>query len=112
MSNGQPGRRPVRGTSPRAARRVAPPTDPAELLMAPLGESGLPGDPALRRAGRRLDLRNVRDLLFHLPRRYEDRRAMSTIAELRDLDDGASASVRVVVRSIQVPVSYTHLRAH
>lgn len=70
--------------------------------MAPLGESGLPGDPALRRAGRRLDLRNVRDLLFHLPRRYEDRRAMSTIAGLRDLDDGATASVRVVVRSIHV----------
>jgi len=67
-----------------------------------LGESGLPGDAALRRAGRRLDLRNVRDLLFHLPRRYEDRREMSTIAALRDLDDGASASVRVVVRSIQV----------
>ena len=56
----------------------------------------------MRRAGRRLDLNTVRDLLFHLPRRYEDRRAMHTIAELRDLPDGATASVRVVVRSIHV----------
>ncbi len=68
----------------------------------PLGESGLPAEATLRRAGRRLDLRTVRDLLFHLPRRYEDRREMHTIAELRDLPDGATASVRVVVRSIHV----------
>ncbi|HLY13380.1 MAG TPA: ATP-dependent DNA helicase RecG, partial [Candidatus Limnocylindrales bacterium] len=90
------------GSRPRPARRAAPPTDPAELLAAPLGESGLPAEATLRRAGRRLDLQTVRDLLFHLPRRYEDRREMHTIAELRDLPDGATASVRVIVRSIHV----------
>jgi ATP-dependent DNA helicase RecG len=98
----QPARRPAPGSRPRAAKRPAPPTDPVELLAAPLGDSGLPAEATLRRAGRRLDLRTVRDLLFHLPRRYEDRREMLTIAELRDLPDGATASVRVVVRSIHV----------
>jgi len=107
MASGQLGRRPAparpaAASRPKAARRAAPPTDPAELLAAPLGESGLPAEATLRRAGRRLDLRTVRDLLFHLPRRYEDRREMRTIAELRDLPDGATASVRVVVRSIHV----------
>jgi ATP-dependent DNA helicase RecG len=108
MASGQPSRRPALGTRPasgsrpKPVRRPAPPTDPAELLAAPLGESGLPAEAILRRAGRRLDLRTVRDLLFHLPRRYEDRREMRTIAELRELPDGATASVRVVVRSIHV----------
>ncbi|HEY2887872.1 MAG TPA: ATP-dependent DNA helicase RecG [Candidatus Limnocylindrales bacterium] len=72
------------------------------LLSTALGESGLPAEATLRRAGRRLDLNTVRDLLFHLPRRYEDRREMRTIAELRDVPDGETASVRVVVRSIHV----------
>jgi ATP-dependent DNA helicase RecG len=102
VASGQSARRPGSGTRPRAARRVAPPTEPLALLAAPLGESGLPAEATLRRAGRRLDLRTVRDLLFHLPRRYEDRREMHTIAQLRDLPDGATASVRVTVRSIHV----------
>jgi ATP-dependent DNA helicase RecG len=102
MASGQPGRRPAAGTRPRAARRPAPPTDPTVLLSTALGESGLPAEATLRRAGRRLDLNTVRDLLFHLPRRYEDRREMRTIAELRDVPDGETASVRVVVRSIHV----------
>jgi ATP-dependent DNA helicase RecG len=103
MRNGPPARQPTPATRPRSARRAPPPpTDPVVLLATPLGDSGLPGAAALRRAGRRLDLNTVRDLLFHLPRRYEDRRAMHTIAELRDLPEGATASVRVVVRSIAV----------
>jgi ATP-dependent DNA helicase RecG len=103
MVNGQPGRRPAPAGKSRRGPTAPAPTDPLELLAAPLGASGLPGGPALlRRVGLRLDLRSVRDLLFHLPRRYEDRRAMSTIAGLRDLDDGATASVRVLVRSIHV----------
>ncbi len=102
MASGQPGRRPASGARPRPARRPPPPTDPAALLATALGESGLPAEATLRRAGRRLDLNTVRDLLFHLPRRYEDRREMHTVAELRDLPDGATASVRVVVRSIHV----------
>jgi ATP-dependent DNA helicase RecG len=102
VASGPLGRRPAAGTRPRAARRPPPPTDPAILLSTALGESGLPAEATLRRAGRRLDLNTVRDLLFHLPRRYEDRREMRTIAELRDVPDGETASVRVVVRSIHV----------
>ncbi len=102
MANAQPGRRPARAGAPRPARRPPPPADPVALLSTPLGDSGLPGAAVLRRAGRRLDLISVRDLLFHLPRRYEDRRAIHTVAELRDLPDGVTASVRVVVRSINV----------
>jgi ATP-dependent DNA helicase RecG len=102
MASGQPGRRPAPGSRPRAARRPAPPTDPQVLLSTALGDSGLPAEATLRRAGRRLDLNTVRDLLFHLPRRYEDRREMRTIAELREVPDGETASVRVVVRSIHV----------
>ena len=103
MASPQPRRRSSpAGRSGTARKPRSAPTDPLELLAAPLGDSGLPGAAILRRAGRRLGLNTVRDLLFHLPRRYEDRREMHTIAELRDLPDGATASVRVVVRTIRV----------
>src|SRR5450432_2996054 len=105
MANGPPARRPApagKAKSRRGLVAAAPPTDPLALLATPLGESGLPAEGILRRAGRRLDLRTVRDLLFHLPRRSEDRREMHTIAALRDLPDGATASVRVTVRTIHV----------
>ena len=39
-------------------------------------ESGLAAGAQLRRAGIRLDFYTVRDLLFHLPRRYDDLREM------------------------------------
>ena len=48
------------------------PTDPVELLSTPLAQSGLAAGAALRRAGIKLDFYTVRDLLFHLPRRYDD----------------------------------------
>jgi ATP-dependent DNA helicase RecG len=102
VATAQPGRRPSPAGRSRPARQPPPPTDPVELLSTSLVASGLPGAAALHRAGRRLDLNTVRDLLFHLPRRYEDRREMHTVAELRDLPEGATASVRVEVRSIAV----------
>jgi ATP-dependent DNA helicase RecG len=52
--------------------------------------------------GPRLGIAYVRDLLFHLPRRYDDRRRMETIAELMARPDGEQVSSRVVVRSIRV----------
>ena len=52
------------------------PTDPVELLSTPLAQSGLAAGAALRRAGIKLDFYTVRDLLFHLPRRYDDLREM------------------------------------
>ncbi len=106
-----PAPKPVRrapGSGPKPVRRAParpeppPPPDPETLLATPLGSSRLPGAATLRRAGLRLDLRTVRDILFHLPSRYEDRRAILTLAGLRQLSDGASASARVRVVGLRV----------
>ncbi len=78
------------------------PLDPVALLATPIGSSGLSGAAAIRRAGPRLGIETVRDLLFHLPRRYDDRRRMETIAELMGRDDGEQVSARVTVTSIRV----------
>ncbi len=83
-----------------------PPTDPVELLTTPLHQSGLTAAATLRRAGVRLGWYDVRDLLFHLPRRYDDLREMTTIAGLRDLDDGTVVSIRGVVRDVRVEGSF------
>ncbi len=89
---------------PRAPSRrpPPPPTDPVALLSTPIGDSGLTGAAALRRVGPRLGIAYVRDLLFHLPRRYDDRRRMETIAELMARADGEQVSSKVVVRSVRV----------
>ena len=72
----------------------------------PLGSSGLPGATVLRRVGPRLGLLTVRDLLFHLPRRYEDLRDLSTAAQLRSMDDGTVATARLEVVSLRVEQSF------
>jgi ATP-dependent DNA helicase RecG len=93
---------------PRAAVPAAPPppTDPVVLLRTPLHQSGLTAAATLRRAGVRLGWYDVRDLLFHLPRRYDDLREMTTIAALRDLDDGTVVSIRGFVRGVRVEGSF------
>jgi ATP-dependent DNA helicase RecG len=48
----------------------------------------------------------VRDLLFHLPRRYEDRREMRTIASMVAVADGDQVSARVTVVSIRVEQTF------
>ncbi|HEY4633977.1 MAG TPA: ATP-dependent DNA helicase RecG [Candidatus Limnocylindrales bacterium] len=82
------------------------PTDPRELLDAPLHRSGLTAGALLRRAGLRLGWYDVRDLLFHLPRRYDDLRELATIAALRDRDDGTVVSLRAAVRNVRVEASF------
>src|SRR4029079_4841282 len=57
--------------------------------------SGLSAAPARRRAGLRLGLENVRDLLFHLPRRYDDLREMRKLGDLLWVEDGTVVSARV-----------------
>ena len=42
----------------------------------------------LQRAGRRLGFLTVRELLFHLPRRYDDLREMRQLGELRWVEEG------------------------
>ncbi len=72
------------------------------LLDVPVGASGLPRAAALRKTGRRLGIRTVRDLLFHLPRRYDDLRQMRTLGELLALPDGELVSVRARVSELRV----------
>jgi len=85
---------------------VAAPSDPVALLDAPLGQSGLAAGAALRRAGRRLDFYTVRDLLFHLPRRYDDLREMRKLGDLVWVEEGTVVSARVRVADIRVEASF------
>jgi ATP-dependent DNA helicase RecG len=75
-------------------------------LDTPIGASGFAGATVLRRVGPKLGIRTVRDLLFHLPRRYDDLRALSTSRELAWIPDGESASARLQVRGIRVAPTF------
>jgi ATP-dependent DNA helicase RecG len=95
-------RRPTRAApAPRATGGPAPAT-PAELLDASIADSGLAAQGVLRRSLPRIGIRTVRDLLFHLPRRYDDLREMRRIVELRSLPDGEVVSVRATVTGLRV----------
>jgi len=83
-----------------------PPPSGLALLDAPLAKSGLPGGTTLGRVGRRMGLVTVRDLLFHLPRRYDDLREMRKLGELARLEDGEVVSARVRVADIRVEASF------
>jgi ATP-dependent DNA helicase RecG len=78
------------------------PRDPAAILASPVGLSGITGVSSLRRQARRLGVDTVRDLLFHLPRRYDDLRELRRLVEVRDVDDGTVVSARVRVLEISV----------
>ena len=96
------GRRSGNATALRPKVQTPVPTDPVELLGTPLGQSGLSAAPTLRRAGLRLGLENVRDLLFHLPRRYDDLREMRKLGDLLWVEDGTVVSARVDVVDVRV----------
>ncbi|MFZ9385244.1 MAG: ATP-dependent DNA helicase RecG [Candidatus Limnocylindrus sp.] len=70
--------------------------DPSGL---PLKGLGLPGGASLLRGLARLGVHSVGDLLLYLPRRYEDRRAITLVAELVG---GSHATVRVRVVDVRV----------
>jgi ATP-dependent DNA helicase RecG len=89
-----------------ARRTPAPPATPQELLDARIGESGLTAAGLLRRTLQRLDITTVRDLLFHLPRRYEDLREMQTLVELGRVEEGTVVSARVEVRDLRVEQTF------
>jgi ATP-dependent DNA helicase RecG len=94
---------PARGSRSLRPRAAAPvPTDPVERLDLPLGLSGLAAAPTLRRTGRRLGLETVRDLLFHLPRRYDDLRELRRLGDLYAVADGTVVSARVRVTDVRV----------
>ncbi len=79
-----------------------PPTVPLEVLAAPLHQAGLTAGATLRRAGLRLDWYDVRDLLFHLPRRYDDLRELSKLGDLVWTEEGTVVSTRARVVDVVV----------
>ena len=86
----------------KAASVATVPTDPVELLSTPLAASGLAAGTALRRAGIKLDFYTVRDLLFHLPRRYDDLREMRKVGDLGWAADGTVVSAQARVGDVRV----------
>ena len=70
--------------------------DPSGL---PLKGLGLPGGASLLRGLDRLGVHRVGDLLLYLPRRYEDRRSITPVA---NLVGGTSATVRARVADLRV----------
>ena len=83
-----------------------PPADPVELLDTPLARSGLAAGATLRRAGIRLGVYDVRDLLFFLPRRYDDLREMHRLGDLGLVEPGTVVSARVRVADVKVLPSF------
>ena len=92
--------------APAKTPTPSPPTDPVELLSTPLAKSGLTAAGILRRAGIRLGWYDVRDLLFHLPRRYEDLRELSKLGDLVWAEEGTVVSARVHVDDIHVEATF------
>ena len=100
-------RGPARGSRALKPTAGAPiPADPVALLDQPVGISGLKAAGVLRRSGRRLGIDTVRDLLFHLPRRYDDLREMRTLDDLHAAPDGAIVSARVRVTDLRVQQTF------
>ena len=92
--------------APAKTPTPSPPTDPVELLSTPLAKSGLTAAGLLRRAGIRLGWYDVRDLLFHLPRRYDDLRELSKLGDLVWAEEGTVVSARVHVDDIHVEATF------
>jgi ATP-dependent DNA helicase RecG len=95
--------------TPSAARTTKvppPPTDPVALLSTPLRTSGLTAAGQLHRAGVRLGWYDMRDLLFHLPRRYDDLRELSRLGDLVWAEEGSVVSARVRVEGVRVEASF------
>ncbi len=103
-----------RTAPPRGSRSLRPavakpaPRAPEEILASPVGLSGIGAVMGLRRTARRMGVDSVRDLLFHLPRRYDDLRELRRLGELRYLDEGTVASARV--RVVEIGVQQTWRR--
>ncbi len=60
----------------------------------------------MSRTGRRIGVNVVRDLLFRVPRRYEDLREMRRIGDLGVVADGEMVSARVRVGELHVEASF------
>lgn len=87
-----------RGAPTRSRSRIGPDT--------PIEESGLFGAGVLGRVGPRVEIRTVRDLLFHLPRDYDDFSELTKVGDLKLLPDSTLASARLQVRAVEVLVPW------
>jgi ATP-dependent DNA helicase RecG len=96
-----------RRTTPirRPAARPRPLT-PKEVLDRPIGTSGLPAAGTVSRVRRRLGIATVRDLLFHLPRRYDDLRELRKLGDLVWAREGELVSTRVRVADLRVEPTF------
>ncbi|MET1232944.1 MAG: DEAD/DEAH box helicase, partial [Candidatus Limnocylindrales bacterium] len=90
-------RRSSRGPDASGARRVAARPTPD----TPLARSGI-ASPALARRLQRLGIATVGDLLFHLPRRYDDFRTPMALRRLAEEAPGDAVSARVRVLDVAV----------
>ncbi len=77
-----------------ATTPVTPPADPGRAPLTTLGGVG----PALAETLGKLGLREVQDLWFHLPLRYEDR---TTVVPIADLRPGDRAQVEGIVEHVE-----------
>jgi ATP-dependent DNA helicase RecG len=105
----RPTGRTIRTTRTTARKATAPPAPRitgSALLDTPLAKSGVPGATVLGRVGRRMGITTVRDLLFHLPRRYDDLREMRKLGDLFGVEDGTVISARVTVADVRVEASF------
>jgi ATP-dependent DNA helicase RecG len=89
----------------RGAVKAAAPIGPI-TPDTPIGRTSFTGNTVLRRVGPRIGVRTVRDLLFYLPRRYDDLRALSTARELNRIPEGEPASARLQVHGLRVEQTF------
>jgi ATP-dependent DNA helicase RecG len=90
----------VAATRQTARSPTAVATAPPEPLDLELVKAGVARSAAARL--RRLGIRRVRDLLFHLPRRYDDFSRTLTLRELRDHPPDGPASTVVTIVDLRV----------
>ncbi len=99
-------RRSVRARAPKAEpEEVARPTAAAPSrgpLWQPLGAGGIRVPPRLVEALNKKGLQRVGDLLFLLPRTYEDRRRLSTLRELRPGERGVAVGTVRMARDLMI----------
>ncbi|HVP59179.1 MAG TPA: ATP-dependent DNA helicase RecG [Myxococcaceae bacterium] len=105
-SPGRPTRRPVRSRpgKPEAeevARPIAAPPSRGPLAQ-PIGGTGIRVPPRLVEALNKKGLHRVGDLLFLLPRTYEDRRRLSTLRELRPGERGVAVGTVRMARELMI----------
>ena len=102
--------RPIRAEATHAGDAERPPRPrPAALHLAPLGPPGTaprrighPRPPRLVEVLQRKGLHRVGDLLFLLPRVYEDRRRLRTLRELRPGERGVTVGTVRMARDLMI----------